>query len=257
MNFFYERRDNTVVTLRNKLEWNPHLHNNIEIVHMLDGFCSAYIDGEKYDLTAGDCLIIFPNRVHSFSKGTGDIADVIIVSPNALPDYKNIFTKKLPICPQIKNVSPFVASIFDAAHKSDGKFSEAVKCGYCTAILGTLFEQMEFKNMGNGENKSIQNILAYCAENYKINLTVAAVAKELNLSETYISHLFSEKLRIGFRQYINSLRINEAVRLIDEGVLSITEIAYETGFETTRTFNRAFSAHIGCSPSEYKKDRGI
>lgn len=253
MNFFYEHRDNAVVTLRNELEWGAHLHSDIEIVHMIEGFCESYIDGEKYELKAGDCMIVFPNRVHNFKKGVGDIADVIIVSPEALPEYKNIFAKKLPVCPCVNNVSSIVGSMFDAAYKCEGKFAESIKRGYCTAILGILFEQMEFIKIGSGENKSIQNILEYCAENYKTDISVSDVSEKLNLSESYISHLFSEKLCIGFRQYINSLRINEAMRLIDEGVLSTTEIAYETGFGTTRTFNRAFSAHAGCSPSEYKK----
>ena len=106
--------------------------------------------------------------------------------------------------------------------------------------------------MGNSDAKTIQNILDYCVEHYRESVTISAIAAALNLSESYVSHIFSDRLLISFRGYINSMRIHEAMRLIEEGKLSYTEIAYETGFGTIRTFNRAFSAHAGCTPSEYK-----
>lgn len=253
MNYFYEQRDNNVVTLRGELEWGAHLHSHIEIVHMLRGYCVAYIDGERYELRKGDCMVIFPNRVHNFKKGIDDYADVIIVSPDILSEYKNIFSRKLPESPCVSGISDEVSGLFDAAYKSEGKYAESKKRGYCTAILGCLFEKMELKRIGAGENKTIQNILSYCSENYKTALTLTDISEEFNLSESYVSHLFSEKLRMGFRQYINSLRISEAIQLLAEGKLNTTQIAYEIGYETTRTFNRAFAANVGCSPTEYKK----
>lgn len=253
MNIFYERRNMRICALRGELEWAAHLHNEIEIVCMRKGTCDAYIDGAKYELSEGDCLIVFPNRIHDFRNGCDDIADVLIVSPAAMTEYSGIFLKKLPVSPYVPNVPEEMRGMFEMAYECSGRFAESVRWGYCTAIIGRLFETMEFRDAGSSDGKTLQHILDYCAEHYNEDISVAEVAKALNLSESYVSHIFSDKLLISFRGYINSMRIHEAMKLIDEGELSNTEIAYETGFGTIRTFNRAFSAHTGCTPSEYKK----
>ena len=54
---------------------------------------------------------------------------------------------------------------------------------------------------------------------------------------------------------INSLRVSEACRYLLNSSLSITEIGSLVGFNTPRTFNRAFIKQLGLSPSEYRKQR--
>jgi LacI family transcriptional regulator len=58
------------------------------------------------------------------------------------------------------------------------------------------------------------------------------------------------KLQSTFKDYINQLRIVDALALISEGK-SITEAALESGFTTIRTFNRAFKRIHGVSPRQY------
>ena len=76
--------------------------------------------------------------------------------------------------------------------------------------------------------------------------------QELHISKYYISHLFSDKLHISFNDYVNSLRVSHACRYLRDGTLSVTEVAAKVGFGTLRTFNRAFSKQIGCTPSAYR-----
>ena len=72
-------------------------------------------------------------------------------------------------------------------------------------------------------------------------------------SKYYISHLFSMKLKVRFNDYINSLRINDACRQLRQTDKTVTEISECVGFNTLRTFNRAFIKQVGTSPSEYRK----
>ena len=78
------------------------------------------------------------------------------------------------------------------------------------------------------------------------------MASRLHLSKFYISHLFSQKLHLSYSDYIRSLRISEACRLLTETSLGITEISYQVGFPTPRTFNRAFLKYVG---DVYKRQR--
>lgn len=242
-----------MTVLRDALEFDAHLHSQTELVYIRQGSCDAYIDGICYSLKTGDCLIIFPNRIHSYRKGNDDIADVLIVSPEQLDEYNLIFQKKLPTSPHIKNLPENIRGIFEAIHDCDGEYCDSVRWGYCIALIGMLFNELTFRDVSKNENKSFQRILDYCNENFRQNISANDVSAAVGLCPSYVSHLFSDKLFIGYRQYINSLRTNEALRLIDKNELSLTEISYEVGFTSIRTFNRVFFSNTGLTPSEYKK----
>lgn len=79
------------------------------------------------------------------------------------------------------------------------------------------------------------------------------ISQALHISRTYISHLFSEKLHMGFSEYIGMLRISDACNLLATRDMSITEISYAVGFDSTRSFNRLFLKYTGMTPREYRK----
>lgn len=83
------------------------------------------------------------------------------------------------------------------------------------------------------------------------DITLSSVADALHISRYYASHLFSE-LEVGFNEYINSLRITGACERLKNTKLSISEIAYEVGFGSIRTFNRAFLKVSGMTPRQYR-----
>lgn len=58
---------------------------------------------------------------------------------------------------------------------------------------------------------------------------------------------------MSFPEYLQSIRLNCAVSLIAGGEQSITEIAADSGFESQRTFYRAFRARFGITPLQYRK----
>ena len=62
----------------------------------------------------------------------------------------------------------------------------------------------------------------------------------------------NQKLGMGFNDYVNSIRISNACRLLTESDMPIGEISETVGFNTVRTFNRAFVKHMGMSPREYR-----
>ena len=63
------------------------------------------------------------------------------------------------------------------------------------------------------------------------------------------------KLQIGFNDYINSLRVSNACKHLVKSERSITEISEMVGFNTLRTFNRAFIKQTGMTPSKYRSQK--
>ena len=81
------------------------------------------------------------------------------------------------------------------------------------------------------------------------------LADELHLHRSYLSSVFSRQLHISFNDYINALRIEDACHMLRSTNNTRTAIAATVGFETTRTFNRAFQRSYGMTPSEYRKHK--
>ncbi len=88
---------------------------------------------------------------------------------------------------------------------------------------------------------------------FKENLTLSKVADALYVSKYTLSGIFSRILGTSFNDYLNGLRINLAVQLLENSDSTVTDIAYEAGFGNVRTFNRAFMKLIGVTPTEYRR----
>ncbi len=80
---------------------------------------------------------------------------------------------------------------------------------------------------------------------------MATAAEELGYNAKYLSTCFKRKMNIGFSEYVRTLRINNAVFLMDHGVESVKNVAFLSGFQDALYFSKVFKATVGQSPSEY------
>ncbi|MBN1927099.1 MAG: helix-turn-helix domain-containing protein [Prolixibacteraceae bacterium] len=88
------------------------------------------------------------------------------------------------------------------------------------------------------------------------NLTLQELAKNLNTNKNIVSQYINQNLNQNFYGYINSLRVEEAKKLLSQNELekySLEGIGYMAGFNSKTTFNTVFKEQTGMSPSEYKK----
>lgn len=99
--------------------------------------------------------------------------------------------------------------------------------------------------------KLMQQERTYC-ENL---LTKERVAELLNTNRTYLSQVINEAYGKSFTQYINDLRINEAIRLLDDptNMRALRLICQDLGFNSQTTFNTQFQSRTGMTPAQYRK----
>ena len=84
-------------------------------------------------------------------------------------------------------------------------------------------------------------------------ISLKSVASEFSVSEADLNESILKYTGFGFKDFFDNMRIGRAINLLHYEELNITEIAYESGFETPRTFNRTFLRIMGCNPSQYRK----
>lgn len=101
--------------------------------------------------------------------------------------------------------------------------------------------------------KDIQYILLHINSNYmKPDFSIKALADELNVSVSNLSHFFKSRQGQNISDYISDLRITEAKRLLTESHLRISEIVPILGYTHISSFTKTFKKATGMTPSEYK-----
>ena len=91
-------------------------------------------------------------------------------------------------------------------------------------------------------------------EFYRERLRVSDIAQAAHVSESHLSHLFSEHVDASPLTYQAALRIREACALIRQNPhVRITQLARDVGYEGLWHFERAFRLHKGCAPSQFRR----
>lgn len=238
------------------LDYPPHIHDDIELVFVKKGGATAYCDGKKYILKENSFFLVFPNQVHHYSGCSEGEYVVIIAKPSNLFSFKGIFEEGVPasaVWSFEKGQDDNAVGLLDIAIKEFSRDGyNAVIEAYLTAILGKLLNFYDIKKTKT-DRETVLQILQYCTAHYKEAISVNSVARDLHISRSTVSHIFSSRLSMSFCDYVNSLRLIDAEQLLKNKNYSITEISYLCGFSTIRTFNRAFLKRHGVSPTEYRK----
>lgn len=256
---FYENKKREFINFTSKnLVFPPHLHSAAEILFVLEGSLIVTIDGQTKVLQEKEGGIMFPHMVHSYQSSGECRVFVCIFSPSCVKDYytmlkeyqpKEPFFNTLDISPDI-NVG--VMRIMD--HKNQNSISR----GWLNLILAYVTPYLSISPLdeGNRDNSDITYlIIDYISVHFKEPLTLEKLAEDLHFNKSYISKVFSKKLKCGFCDYINQIRLDYVVNQmrITGGKKRLMDIWQEAGFESQRTFNRVFRKNYGVTPMEYKK----
>lgn len=247
------------------LNCTSHLHYHIELAFLLEGETRAVVDSKEYRITAGDVLLAFPNQIHRFETLQNEKYVLLLVSPEIIPELLGQFTEALPASNVISGAAKdpelqaLAYQISDTYHQ-DEPFRESLLRGYLLVFFCKILQKMELLDTKRGDHQVLDSILNYCTLHFDKNLSLEILEKELHVSKYYISHVMNQRLHLGFNDYVNSLRVSAACKLLVKSDYSVTEISETVGFNTLRTFNRAFLKQMGMTPSEYrsrKKKEGV
>lgn len=101
----------------------------------------------------------------------------------------------------------------------------------------------------------IKDIIGYISKHYYDDLNVKILSQKLHISQSYIYFLFKSYVGISPVNYINSIRLREAYRLLDSGV-SVTDTANEVGFTSSSYFIKVFKEATGVTPNKWRLKKG-
>lgn len=252
-----------------------HWHEEMEIIFIEKGSGEFKVDLDSYILKEGDILIVKPFSLHSmhpvkdvycswnvmiFNLGmlNSSITDGCLIKYFA-PILNNehqlplVITEDCTGYNEIFNCLKETFNCFDSRH-----LAFELKLKSLLFYLFSLFYENDLvlkKNaatLTNEATKKIKIILNYIHENYMNELIISDIANVCNLSEYYFMKFFKKNLGVTCTEYINVYRLDIASKLLNTTDKSITEISFETGFNSVSYFNKLFKAKFKVTPKEFR-----
>jgi AraC-like DNA-binding protein len=247
-----------------------HWHTAMEIIMPVNNGYTVICDNITYQLRQGDILVIQPNVPHQMPASC--VRRFICLaslqpmcSQNMYDCVHALFYPSLLLTPEkdqdlYEKVREQLYSICDE-YQSCSRIAEL---SMYTAIL-TILTLIGKKIIKSGSmhiediepERQMQTVNFYAIREYINNhymerLTLEDIAKMSGFSRYHFDRLFKKYSEETFYQYLNKIRINNAVMLLSDSTFPITEIAYKSGFTTISSFIRMFRIHYNCTPSEYR-----
>ena len=101
------------------------------------------------------------------------------------------------------------------------------------------------------EKERMAEIINYLTENFDQKISLQDVADIAHMTPNSFCRYFKKRTRKSFSQYLNEIRIRHACKLLIEGDQQISDVCYQSGFNTFTNFNRQFKSLMNVTPSEY------
>ena len=104
-------------------------------------------------------------------------------------------------------------------------------------------------------DKTLQTAIEFLTNNWNTEFNIADLSKHCCVSESTLYHLFRRELGQTPIAFLNSIKINVAIELLENTNHSISDISGKVGFNSENHFRKVFSSLTGTTPLKYRKNR--
>ncbi len=231
----------------------PHLHISAEIIYVERGEAALSIGSLDYSLSSGDYAFILPNSLHSITPATSETAIYVInCKQEVIPDVIRRLAGLRPASPVLHAMEVpelLTYAVFSLTTERDKHVANSL----ANLIANIVTSKLRFAEIRDSVTSDLTNrILTYLGIHFREPISLDQLAEVMNVSRFHLSHLFSGKLGIGFKEYLNNLRVECAKTMLRSTDTPIADVCADAGFENQRTFNRVFRELTGASPRDYR-----
>jgi len=233
-------------------------HPMAELTYVDQGALHSVADGQDLLLKQGDLVIYGPDQWHMQYADIGVAPRFVTISfelhgMELAPLMNRKFT-----APQ--NVVTLLQNMLREQERMDPFSNEFILSQLNLLLLFLLREtaaprggKLQTSNAIHSENEIIRQAQQYISSHIREKLSVPLVARQVDVSPSYLTALFHKNLQISPGEYIRRIKLQESKQMIRENNLNFTEIAAELQYSTVHHFSRQFKEKFGITPTEYAK----
>jgi AraC-like DNA-binding protein len=230
-----------------------------EFILESDGYMN--LEDQRYALKPGDLCLRRPGEITmgeppytcymiSFAMRPRDLDQKI------QPLYQNDVLDRLgPVTP-IKNIKYYellFAKILELYIKNDDAF-ELMTRALILEIIYAAYQDVKRNYLpSSAYNRPIQAAIKFIETYYHEKLSLSQIASYAGLSPAHFQKIFTETMNVSPTVYLQNHRMSKAKELLLISNLSITDIVYQSGFESNAYFSYVFKKNMHMSPTDYRK----
>ena len=250
---------------KNGLSLFTHYHREFEIIHILSGSGTAYVDDECYNISTGDILFIASERLHGIVKNSDTQGDyyAMVFAPeflgvsDAVADkyIAPILNKTLQI-PTLIRHTELADCISQLTDLSDGALFE-LKAKYVIFRIWEILISLSKPSKTNELPMNLSDIrttIDYIKSNYSHKITLSQLADSANMSKEYFCRKFKDLTGVSPIHYLTQIRIENSCLLLKNTDSGIGDIAMDCGFSSFSYYSEIFKKYMACTPKAYRKE---
>ena len=238
-----------------------HWHTSIEIFAVMEGHLEFFMNKEEYPLKAGEQLIINSNEIHSIHAAERN-KTVVLQIP--LKQFENYFTAQrfIRFRSQDAEADGKLASLIKKLYKVYTVRDTGYEFGTMSLFYEIMYMLVKNYRLTEAHEKEIRHsrkldtlskITTYMREHYKEDLKLSDLAATFGYSDAYLSRMFQKYAKINYKTYLQDIRMAYAYRDLMNTDRTISQIALDNGFCSSRGFSGEFQKRYGILPSERRK----
>lgn len=257
-----------------------HRHEELQLTHILKSKGTIMVGNVVQSFQSGDVFLLKPNEPHMFDNIADDEDDAPAV--HAIHVFVNLERlKKLCVIPEFEAIGQYLLDL-DFSQKVDPDVASQLKDYFLNLMVKTAVPRfVEFvsllhvlvsnknstislysgmRNLGYSDRDGVRisEVYKYTFERYQENIAVEDVAKIVHMTPTSFCKFFKKHSMKTYIGFLNEVRIEKACQLlINKQTESISETAFQVGFNNIVHFNRVFKQITGMSPRQYLKEHQL
>lgn len=257
---------------RHERSLDMHSHADFfELTIVLEGTALHTVNGESYFIKKGDVFGVNDVSQHSFTECRNFNICNIMFKPEVVfapfPDLKHcpgfhslfVLEPNMTFKSRLKlNITDFEVTSGIIARMVD-EYSVwqpgrvATMTAYFIELVSYLIRRYDEEQPVSDKITAFSRAVAFMERNFTQKLTLAEIAAAAGFSVRHFQRLFKNTYLISPQEYITSLRMQKAVQLLKNTRESVTDIAWECGYEDSNLFSRRFKKYTGLSPRNYRE----
>ena len=256
-------------------DFYKHFHAALEMVITLSGSQVFSVGEESMELPEGGVGIAFPFQEHCYNVTDKNLhgkklAFIVPVELLDTPEHQ-YYSRFLPVTPfyiysgnelnKLKSlIYPFMSDLEENDYPPHIDIDDHI--WYRELIRSVILFHLEHTGVTEydarlSDRRLLQNVMIYLEKHYEdCDFSVKNTAETLGVSYKYLSNMVGQSTGFTLIEHLHNLRISKARRMLATTSGSVTDIAFESGFSSLRTFNRVFMKYTGKTPSDYRVTKG-
>ncbi len=235
----------------NRFSFTLHAHRFPELIFVLSGAVEICCGSRVETAKAGQFALVLGNLPHAYRTPKSSKVWVTVFSKDWVPDFKRDEAETSE--QTVFNCDPATQAFLvqRLVNQTEHHPLELRACLY--AALANYEKSVCWQPISAAGQDLQHRILLYISENYKDPITCAGMAAYLGYEPHYLSRRFNKLFGSGFCEFLSRYRVDAARELLGNRAFSVTQVAFECGFQSVRSFNRAFKGLTGVSPNRYRE----